>query len=266
MSNNRFLILYVLIILFFQCCDTPKKTTEEKPTENTLTEKYSYSIEKISKKVSDCSSGECTNVEINYPVFEKPTANQASINRAIEQQIQSILSDFIMEAEGDENLDVLTTMFLESYKKFKKSFPDSETPWTVEIDVVVSATTPQYLSLAFNTSSYTGGAHPNSMIDYVNLSPESKEIKSLDYFFENTEKLREIAEQQFRKKYDLTPTDTLSEKGFIFDNDEFVLTENFGFTESAVIFYYNSYEIAPYAEGPTALLIPLSQLKDVYKF
>lgn len=268
MRPNSIIITCVLIILFFPACDTGKKNSEETPTKrnsaNTEKNVFSYEIKKISEKLSSCTDGECTRMEINYPVFKNKT--HESINQTVENHLKSTLSDFIMEADGDEELSVLVNMFLQSYQQFKKSFPESKTPWYVECDVIVSATTPDYISLAFNTSSYTGGAHTNTYIDYVNLSPKGEKLDDLEYFFESTEKLQKLAEDQFRQKYKLAPDDSLSEKGFIFDNDEFALSENFGFTESAVIFYYNSYEIAPYVQGPTALLIPLINLKEIYKF
>lgn len=265
MRINPFTALIVLITLCFHACDTTKKSAEEQPADKAHKEtanRYNYDIKKISEKADDCPSGECTRIEVNYPVF----ANNANLNEVIERQVKTNIADFIMEAEGDEDLDVLTTMFMDSYQEFKESFPESEAPWTVETDVIVSATTPNYISFAFNTNSYTGGAHPNSSIIYLNLTPEGKEIKDLAFFFNDVQQLQKIAEDLFRKKYALTPDDNLAEKGFVFDNDSFSLTENFGFTNSAVIFYYNSYDIAPYAQGPTALLIPLSTLAGNYKF
>lgn len=266
MRINHLSIVIVFIGLLLNACDSRNTSEKETPTTGNERIRYSYDLKALTNREDDCADGACGMVTLNYPVFEPTTANAEALNKVIENRIQATLADFIMEADGDEALNVLTDMFLESYRKFKESVPDSQAPWKIEADVMVSATSRHFISLTFNTSSYTGGVHPNTLIEYINLSPEGEVITDLDYFFRDTEKLRTIAEQQFREKYKIAPEESLSEKGFIFDNDRFTLTENFGFTDSAIIFYYNSYDIAAYAQGPTALLIPLYNLKEIYKF
>ena len=265
--NTMRLVFFLLsLLLIAAACEAPKKTTGEKPTtEESEVAKYVYSIQNVEVEASGCTTADCPKVTLNYPVFEEGLPLHENINQEVDRQLRASLSDFIMEADGKEPLDELIEMFLSDYKAFKETFPESQTPWYVTIDVIVSYTSRSFISLALNSSSYTGGTHPNTNINYINIDESGERITSLDYFFNSREKITDLAEKQFRAQHNLQPDQSLSEKGFLFENDEFSLPDNFGFTSSGVVFYYNSYEIAPYAEGPTALIIPFYKLKSIYK-
>lgn len=218
------------------------------------------------ERVDDgCTKSPCSVVVINYPQFAPGPALHGQINALIQKELSTILSDNIMEADGNESTEDLTRMFLQGYQEFKANFPESKTPWYLKLDVVVGRTDRSFISLSINHSSYTGGAHPNSTISYLNVSSEGKLITELDFFVNSEAKLKDLAQKEFRKKYELAADQKLSDKGFLFENDEFQLSENYGFTSSGMIFYYNPYEIASYAEGPIALLIPYSDMAGIYK-
>jgi hypothetical protein len=40
------------------------------------------------------------------------------------------------------------------------------------------------------------------------------------------------------------------------------MNDNYGFTTQGIVFVFNSYEIASYAEGPTEILIPYEKIRD----
>lgn len=261
----RIVFTYTLLLSICLACEAPKKATDEAPSEGSEELNYSYKVQNIAEEIPGCTGRECTEVVLNFPVFEKGPVPHEKINAHINRELKKLLSDFIMEAGGNEPLDQLIDMFFSSYQSFKESFPESKAPWYVKIDVVVSHTAKDFVSLSFNTSSYTGGAQPNTFIEYVNINQNGKPITSLDYFFNDPEKLEGLAEKQFRSRYQLDPGQSLAAKGFIFENDSFTLTDNFGFSQSGVVFYYNSSEIAPNSTGPTALVIPYYELQSDLK-
>ncbi|HLH18807.1 MAG TPA: RsiV family protein [Bryobacteraceae bacterium] len=43
------------------------------------------------------------------------------------------------------------------------------------------------------------------------------------------------------------------------------MPENFALTDESLIFYYNTYEIASHADGPTEVEIPLSEIRDLLR-
>jgi hypothetical protein len=57
----------------------------------------------------------------------------------------------------------------------------------------------------------------------------------------------------------------LKQAGFSFPGGNFALPENFGFASDGLIFYYNSYDIAPYYFGPTEVRIPYQEVRELLR-
>lgn len=267
-------ILTFFALLLLYSCDRSKSVKEsEKPSqelkeESTPSKKpdetYSYEIKSIEKS-DDCDTPPCTEVSIRFPQFKHGTSSD-KFNSLVKEKLNNIISDYVMKSKGDESIDELISLFMNSYHEFKESFPESSTPWDITADIVITYTSSEFISMSINTSSYTGGAHPNSSVSYLNITQEGKLINNLDYFFKSTDELKKIAEAKFRKEYGLISGESFSEKGFSFENDEFKLAENFGFTKNGIVFNYNPYEIASYAEGPVTISIPFVELEEIYRF
>ena len=77
--------------------------------------------------------------------------------------------------------------------------------------------------------------------------------------------LTQIGDKIFRQSKQLSDTASLIDNYFEFPEDKFELNKNYGFKKEGIVFYYNNYEIAPYAAGPSEVLIPYNELKDWLK-
>ena len=75
--------------------------------------------------------------------------------------------------------------------------------------------------------------------------------------------LNQVAEKRFREIKQLEPNQSLADAGFWFDEDKFTLNDNFAICCDGLIFYFNNYEITSYAAGPTKLVIPYEDIKDL---
>lgn len=258
-------VLSLILISSVVACDTTRKTSNESPS--TSPEVYSYEISKIEKKDPACKEeAKCASVTITYSDFNEGPQLHGTIDKLIRSKVNSKLQDFILDGTSSTKTEELISLFFAGYQKFKTAFPESITPWHIEVDVVTTFTHPDFISLSVTTSSYTGGAHPNNTVEYLNISSDGKLISDPDYFISDLGKVKAVAEGLFRKKYGLAPDQDLSEEGFIFEDNTFTLPENFGFSEAGIIFYYNSYEIAPHAVGPTVLLVPMEDISGYLRF
>ncbi len=266
MLKTRSISLVAMLLGSLVACDTTKKQTET-PAEATEYQpiSYDYEMQSLEKTSENCVPETCSEVTINYPVFAAGHDTHAAINSLLTQEINSTLSDYILEAEGTESTDELSKMFMASYQDFKENFPESITPWYIRLEVEVGKTDRNFISLVINHSSYTGGAQPNSSISYLNISADGEKIEDLDFFVNSTSKLQDLAEKEFRKANGIAPDEQLSDRGFLFDNDQFSLSEDFGVSQSGIVFYYNPDEISSDAEGPTLLTIPFKELAGLYK-
>jgi hypothetical protein len=74
-----------------------------------------------------------------------------------------------------------------------------------------------------------------------------------------------LAEMNFRKDHKLSATESLSESGFNFPGDTFKLNDNYAIGDKALIFLFNTYEIAAGAMGETEVKIPYADMRDLLK-
>ncbi|MFY0605185.1 MAG: DUF4163 domain-containing protein [Cyclobacteriaceae bacterium] len=274
MKNFKYSIHHLLFFLILGSCDSLKKETPnqtenektEEPTSNKPTTSEFFEMADFERKADNCESGSCSEVTVDYPRFLSAHGNSVKINKLVIKTINETISDFILEDDVPFNTTALANQFLASYADFKKNFPDSRTAWYLNVKATPTYISQHVVSVKFEVSSYSGGAHPNTTVRYLNVGKEGKEELKLGYFFKKPRHIKNLAEQVFRSQEGLAENDSYSDKGFIFDNDKFELSEVFGFDESGLIILYNPYEISSYSDGPTSLMIPFDQLEDNFKY
>jgi len=123
------------------------------------------------------------------------------------------------------------------------------------------------LSFQSEFDHFTGGAHGNSGMYFTNFnSLDGKKLNLSDLLVASYgAELDNIAEKKFRREKELGTEANLEEAGFWFKQGKFSLTENFGIKNDGLVFYFNSYEIAPYAMGPTEIKIPYAEIRNLIK-
>ena len=137
--------------------------------------------------------------------------------------------------------------------------------WQIERIMKVRNQSAKILAIEYSDYSYLGGAHPNSFLTYSNYNLENGEQVSLDDCFNKdyVEQLNSIGEKIFRQQKNLTSKSDLNSEGYWFDENKFELNDNFAIIQNGLLFYFNAYDIAPYAMGSTELIIPYSEIKQL---
>jgi hypothetical protein len=110
---------------------------------------------------------------------------------------------------------------------------------------------------------FTGGAHGLQTRQFMVINLwTGKEIVLKDIFKINYEApLDEILSDKIHEMNHIPTSQNLKDSGFF--TDSIKPTENFYLTRDGIGFYYNQYDIAPYAYGTIDLFIPLKDLKEV---
>lgn len=117
---------------------------------------------------------------------------------------------------------------------------------------------------------YTGGAHPNTVVRYLNFLPHSGRQLTADDVFsarDTAAVCRLILRALIRETNRKLDTDTISslqglqENGVLLDTPLYI-PANFLLGKDGVTFYYNRYEIAPYSCGEFVLHIPYADIKN----
>src|SRR5690606_29794156 len=145
--------------------------------------------------------------------------------------------------------------FMTDFRNFKKdpNFNNRIYNLTSKTTVVRNE---RILGLVIESYIYTGGAHGGTSLTFINWDTRGrKEIPISEVLKPGTQdSLRAVAEQIFRKNEGISATDPL--KQFFFEDNKFVLNDNYLFTPDGIRYVYNEYEIKPYSSGRTELIIP----------
>lgn len=253
----KYIILSILFLLLYACVSNDPE--QHRPSTSTITKStdtLSYSYKTI-KEISPYFGGTEDNLDttyyrITYPVFSNDHVNELA-HTAI-----------FLEGEGDPH--EAAQNFVDGYNEFveDESTRYVSAAWVKNISSQIHLNTPRLLSLCTRFYEYTGGAHGHTVAIWSNFDPlEMRKIELSDIIQETKFSiLTQVAEQYFRSEENLADTATLA-KDFFFANGIFALNNNFGLTDSTLIFYYNEYEIKPYAKGPTEIQIPYREIDDI---
>ena len=251
------IISLILIAFFFSC-----GSGNDVPTENNL----KYELVNYEMQSEGCDSLKediCAKIKIGFPQITNFE------NKAVKSKINnSIKSLFSMDENfTSDSIDFNAEMenFIVEFEDFISEFPDAFQSWFIERTGEVKLNKGNIFSIDFMEYSYTGGAHPNTIVVFKNYNLSNGEEITLDEIISPSKQsdLTRIGETEFRKVKDLDSEADLGKEGFWFENNEFYLNDNFLITDSSLVFYYNNYEITAYSFGPTELSIPFSKIKTL---
>lgn len=211
------------------------------------------------KELKMCEDSKCPEVTINYvEVF-----GDAEISERINKKIKNfIFSSLLM---GEDTIPTAKTIqeaarnFIEAYNADKLQFPDMAGEYFAEITVNEIYSSKELMCFEMRQYLFTGGAHGYGTTRFMNIDPETGEELSAKELFKNNKDFIAFAEKKFRQEQKITKDESINEQGFWFENDEFHLPESVGFTKDSLIFIYNQYDIASYADGPIELKIAMKE-------
>lgn len=252
----RFFLL-IMTAAFFGSCSNSNPT--QLSQDSISTDTAAYSLEFITENDEDCDSTlskDCRIVDISYPVFE----NQPALTDSINRRIQAIYTTETSYGSVKE----MVQGFMADYRKFKTDPNFNNRVYTLTSKTKVLANK-QTLGLLIESYIYTGGAHGGSFLSYINWDNQArKQISIYEVLKPGSEdSLRVIAEKIFRRNEGISSTDPL--KQYFFEDNKFVLNNNYLFSPEGIKFLYNEYEIKPYSSGRTELLIPYEAIRHLLK-
>ena len=195
-------------------------------------------------------------VELNIPKAEGNTAQSKAINKVIENHIANMLV-FLEEPSDTLQLNYAIKSFDSEYKSFKEGFGEGNMVWDASFDGEVTYQSSELISIAINSYINSGGAHGNSNVTFFNFDTNGK-LLSFNELFTNESELTSKVKPYFEEETEG------SSINYFFD-EEFHLPANIGFNDEGVIFFYNVYEIASYADGITEFTIPFEEIESFLK-
>ena len=251
------LLIFLAGSILLLCCQ--KK--EEAPAPAFTYELANFRVE--SEGGCRADSSRCASYEVSYPLFK---GLDSAVVKSLMQQIDASVSMGNPEAQG-ESMETIGKKFVSDFDEFREEMPDYGMGWYYEARVDVEILTDTLLSLSVKEEYFTGGAHGGHGTYFININPRTgAEFTLANYFKPQFEEpLRQIGDRMFRREHEIADTASLQENMFEFADDRFHLNDNYGFTRDGLVFYYNNYEIAAYAAGPTEVRISYDSLKELMR-
>ena len=252
-------LLFSLLILFSIISCKDKSAIQDTPDD-----KPRVLMMEILQTSDECNpdSASCTYAKIVYPSFTDSTT--WILNDFIQKCITLIAADYVQDTLP-ESIESLADWFVDDYERFINDYPEYKFGWYLDINSEVILDDSVYVSFRIDSEAYTGGAHPNSNVQYYIVRTSDGQSLGLHDIITDTVRFKSMLEQAFRKDRGLEDSQSLAEMGYFIEEDGFTLTDNIGLTETELLVQFNPYEIAPYSLGPTTITLNRQELGDILK-
>ena len=241
---------FVLLLLLFTAC---KEGKEEKVLPLAFQRETL-----VEKKGADCNKKDfqCSIISLEVLKATGDTENAEKINLHLRNEVFRLFPEMGLKPGS---LQTLATSFLNEYEKAAEKFA-GESPWQAYVHQNIYLNTRELLSIGTTAEIFSGGAHGYQNLHFLNLDPTTGETLSLKELF--LPGFVALVEKRFRKIHGIPAQANINSTGLNFEENQFYLPENIGFTEKNVVLIYDSYEIAPYAAEEIRLDIPLDRARE----
>ncbi|MCC9072660.1 DUF3298 and DUF4163 domain-containing protein [Flavobacterium sp. F-65] len=229
------------------------------------TRELSFKEQTFEKKSTLPCKSNCPQISLKIPIAQNAPIAADSINK----KVFSVLKEIVYFGEKPfESTDYnnLTTSFIDSYEEMHKKFPDDKFGWEAKIEGNVEYQSDSILNIKINHYTFTGGAHGYQGYRSLLFNPKTGKTITNNQLFVNEKDFKTFAEKQFRAKYKIPATGSINATGLMFENEKFNLPLNIFYTKEGLLLYYNSYEVASYADGPKELLLPYEKVSSYLAF
>ncbi|MCF6170394.1 MAG: DUF3298 and DUF4163 domain-containing protein [Bacteroidales bacterium] len=157
--------------------------------------------------------------------------------------------------------------YLDNYVKQNKNWYEGGASfnWDKTLSMSVIYNSSYMLCLEYLRYAYTGGAHgmTNISFDIIHLD-QGQLLSYSDVFVEGADSaLSVLLTRQLRKDYKIPDEIPLKKAGFFVDQIQ--PNRNIYVDGNGIGFLFNSYEIAPYAQGATDIYLEFRQIKELVK-
>ncbi|MBN1799665.1 MAG: DUF3298 domain-containing protein [Spirochaetales bacterium] len=188
------------------------------------------------------------------------------------QQILRLLQALILPQEQNnprQTLEHMVDSYVTVYRAENSDIYEEDSEWMFmwrhSYGTSLICNDKNMFTCRFYFNDYTGGAHGMAGEGFVSFDLETgKRLAPEDIFIADyREQLGEIMDKKLRAVENIPPQAALEDRGFFVDYIE--PNDNFYIALDGIGFYFNSYEIRPYAYGPTDIFLSFKEIKHLIK-
>lgn len=249
-----FWCLLICGLLFFSACGS-----KDQP----VVKKSALMVESSLFSKSNCvdeKKGVCARFSISYPIF---SGVDSTVTKALNQSLQ----EFVVSAVGGNGqlpfalaLDSASMQFFALFLADVKERPEMAMEYVTEIKDSIVFQNAKVVTVQMDGYSYTGGAHGNpfTMLVSYDLGKGAKPLEITDLISDTTA-VKPALEKAYKRSKGLKETDPLTEVVYP-EITQIPLPAQIAVVANGVVFFYNAYEIAPYAVGSSSALLTWDEL------
>ena len=252
----------------FSCGDKMKKDTGS-------LEFDSIQVNKTAHLFGDTAKPAC-NLLINF-AYPSKSSDELLKDTLDKYFIAACFGDKYMGEKPQEVVKQYTEAYISEYRRdlepmFLEDEKDKENESSVGawysyykgIESHVQLYEKNLLVYRINYNEYTGGAHGIYMTTYLNFDLGLMRPLRLDDIFvgDYQEPLTDLIWNQLMADNGAKTRAELEDMGYG-STGEIAATENFYLNKDGVTFYYNVYDITPYAMGPVVVFLPFQMLEHM---
>ncbi|MEL6863129.1 MAG: DUF3298 domain-containing protein [Bacteroidota bacterium] len=210
------------------------------------------------------ASGPCEPAcaKVNFAYF-KASGGAPGISDSINNHMDRLLVDLLRFGSDTirPSLEEATQTFFDDFNKEQEEV-GRDIGWETELNSSIKFQNEKLLVLELVNYNYLGGVHPNTQTQLLNFDLQNAKLLGLSDLTERPEDLLPIVEAYFRKEARAKAGADIDIEDVIF-KERLTLPQNVGIQKEGLYFFYNPYEVAAYAFGPTDFVIPYSELDSL---
>ena len=267
---KKLLLIFTSVVTLTACQNKTKTTTTETTTTEIKVDSVTFSLESPPKITKDGDTV-FTSFSVKYP---KLVGSNETVISKINAQIEQMAKDQTFSM--NDTVQTTKTATIESLAKgFVKEFEElasenEDMPlmsWDYDGHGDTLLISSKVISIYYQVYSFTGGAHGNSSITYMNFNAQTGDLLKLTDMVSDTIALKKIAELKFEK----TQKEFAKDNDFEYDRTSyfwekpFYLPANIAVTKTGLLFMYNPYEAAAYALGSISFELTWQELGTIAK-
>lgn len=249
-------LLYLFAALtFFLGCEENKP----KPTTSPL-----VSVNMVEKKSRKCvNDSVCAEISLRYPILTGGE-NSAAVN-TINDSLQKMALAGILgnpKLTIEQAFDSVQISLFALLQEQLKQMPDWGAGFFKAVETKTLLNSPKFVSFEMNANGFEGGAHPYYFAVLAIYDLNTGKSVELTDVVRDTSALRPMLERGFVDAKKQSPADdTLTLSDLLFpDIGRLPVSTNICIVPEGIRFFYNPYEIASWAVGPTDITLTWEQL------
>lgn len=267
---KKLFLLFASVIALAACQRKNETATTDTPSAEIKVDSVTYSLETPPKITKDGDTV-ITNFSVKYPkLVGGNEAVISKINAQIEQMVkdQTFSMDDTVQTTKSSSIESLAKGFVKEFEDLAAENEDMPLMgWDYDGSGDTLLISPKVISIYYQVYSFTGGAHGNSNITYLNFNAQTGDLLKLTDMVSDTIALKKIAELKFEKtqKEFAKDNDFEYDRASYFWEKPFYLPANIAITKTGLLFMYNPYEAAAYAYGPISFEMTWQELGTIAK-